>query len=323
MIIAQLSGGLGNQFYQYALARRLAYELKTELKIDKSRVRAFRGEKTQYHNYYRLGAFNIHEVFATPEEIERVRKTGTTPNSPQELENLQGDIYIQGNYAHDERFFASIIDIIRRDFTLKNPLSPNAEAWRQKILSAECSVSMHFRHGDFLKLVSGDIKINPWFNITPIVYYYTCLNILKHRYNTPPHLPTVFVFSDDMPWVKKNLHLDVPTEFVEYCATDDEEWILMSLCKHNIIASSTFSRTAASLNATPDKKIFAPIYTTAEVVQQFMNSLTPAKKDALFKKQVIGVPFDYYNQPKVTPVKSDSFLISNIGVPFGYYNQLR
>ena len=54
-----------------------------------------------------------------------------------------------------------------------------------------------------------------------------------------------------------------------------------------------------------------------------MNSLTPAKKDALFKKQVIGVPFDYYNQPKVTPVKSDSFLISNIGVPFGYYNQLR
>ena len=186
MIIVRLSGGLGNQFYQYALARRLAYELKTELKIDKSRARAFCGEKTQYHDYYRLGAFNIHEVFATPEEIKRVRETGTTPKSAQELENLQGDICIQDYYAHDERFFASIIDIIRRDFTLKNPLSPNAEAWRQKILSAECSVSMHFRHGDFLKHVSGDIKIKPWFNIPPLDYYYTCLNILKHRYNTPP-----------------------------------------------------------------------------------------------------------------------------------------
>ena len=126
-----------------------------------------------------------------------------------------------------------------------------------------------------------------------------------------------------MSWVEENLHLSIPTEFVEGCATDDEEWILMSLCKHNIICSSTFSSTAASLNANPDKKIFAPVASTAEVVQQFMDSLTPVKKDSLLKKGGIGVPFDYYNQPKVTPAKSDSFLIRNIGVPFGYYNQLR
>ena len=288
-----------------------------ELKLDISRVRPYKGDN---HDYYRLGAFNIHEVFATPEEIKSVRETGTTPNSAQELENIQGDIYIQGNYAHSERFFASIIDIIRSDFTLKNPLSPNAEAWRQKILSSECSVSMHFRHGDFLRHVSGNIKIKPWFNITPLDYYYTCLDILKHKYS---HLPTVFVFSDNLPWVEENLHLDVPTEFVDYCATDDEEWILMSLCKHNIIASSTFSRTASSLNANPDKKIFAPVASTAEVVQQFMDSLTPDKKEALLKKGGIGVPFDYYNQPKVTTAKNDSFLVRNIGVPFGYYNQLR
>ena len=97
MVIARVNGGLGNQFYQYALARRLAYELKTELKLDISTTRFLYGEKTKYHDYYRLGAFNIHEVFATPEEIKRVRETGTTPNSSRELGNLQGDICIQGN----------------------------------------------------------------------------------------------------------------------------------------------------------------------------------------------------------------------------------
>lgn len=74
---------------------------------------------------------------------------------------------------------------------------------------------MHFRHGDFAynpKLTAA------CFNITPIDYYCTCIDILKQRYNNM----TVFIFSDNLPWVKKNLHLDVPTEFVEGVETDNE-----------------------------------------------------------------------------------------------------
>ncbi len=312
MVIAQLSGGLGNQFYQYALARCLAHKLNTELKLDLRYVKVLNNEKPRFHIHYRLGAFNILENIATPEEIKHVLETGINPNSPKELENIQGDIYIKGNYAHSERFFSDIIDIIRKEFTLKNPFSPKAEMWRQKILSAECSVSMHFRHGDFAYNplnISNDINKKPWFNITPLDYYYTCMDILKQRYNNI----TVFVFSDNLPWVKENLHLDVPTEFVEGCESDDEEFILMSLCKHNIITNSTFSNCAASLNSNPDKKVFRSIYSTAEVVQKFLGSLTPAKKDALLNAKEIGVPFDYYNQPEITmkPIFSLLLVVNN------------
>ena len=277
MVIVQLSGGLGNQFYQYACARCLAYKLNTELKLFAPGRNDELELKKRFHSYYRLGAFNVPENFATPEEVEQVSKNGVIPPPLPDLKDFQGDILIVKNWMHSEKFFSDIIDIIRKEFTLKNHFSPRAEAWRQKILSAECAVSMHFRHGDFAynpKLITNDISKKPWFNITPLDYYYTCVDILKQKYSNI----TIFVFSDNLPWVKENLRLDVPTEFVEGCETDDEDFILMSLCKHNITASSTFSRSAASLNANPNKKIFSPAPSTAENVRQFIDSLTPEKK---------------------------------------------
>lgn len=65
---------------------------------------------------------------------------------------------------------------------------------------------------------------------------------------------TAFVFSDDLEWVKENLKLDVPMEFVANCESDNEEFHLMSLCEHTIIANNTFSRWAAWLNFNPEKK---------------------------------------------------------------------
>lgn len=301
MVIARLSGGLGNQFAQYVAGRLLAHKLNTELKLDIGGLRILHGEKPRFHAYYRLGAFNIHEVFATPEEIKRVRETGLIVSSPlPNLEELHGDIYMQGQWPRYEGAFIEIIDIVRREFTLKEPFSPIGESWRQKIISAECSVAMHFRHGDFAynpNLISGDIKQRPWFNIMPLDYYYTCIDILKQRYSNL----TAFVFSNNMSWVKDNLHLDVPIEFVEGGASDDEEFILMGLCKHMIKPSSSFSECAVSLNANPDKKIFAPASSTAAGVQQFLNQLTPAKKEAILNtKGWIRIPFDYYNQPEIT-----------------------
>ena len=295
MVIVQLAGGLGNQFAQYVSARLLAYKLGTELKLDITSAPISNEEKPRFHIHYRLGEFNIIENFATVEEIKHVKENGLINKGKlPPLEGLQGDIYMQGQYPRSEESFIDIIDIVRKEFTLKRPFNPKAEAWRQKILSAECAVSMHFRHGDFAynpKLTAA------CFNITPIDYYCTCIDILKQRYNNM----TVFIFSDNLPWVKKNLHLDVPPEFVEGVETDNEEWLLMSYCKHNINPNSSFSECAASLNSNPDKKIFSPRASTASGVQQFLDSLTPAQKDSLLDaKGYIKVPFDYYNQPDIT-----------------------
>ena len=320
MVIVQLAiGGLGNQFYQYAFARNLACKLKTELKIDLSRIKTFNESKhrsAETPTNYRLGAFNIQENFATPEEIKLVKAKGITLRSLQEfqtlepnLKNFKGDIFLQNYWMFGEKYFSDIINVIREEFTLKKPFSPNAEAFKQKIISAEYSVSMHFRHGDFGYNPALHRKDKPWFNITPLDYYYTCLDILKHRYSNL----TVFVFSNNLQWVKENLHLDVPTEFIEGCETDDEEWILMSMCRFNIIPASSFAYSAFSLNSNPKKKMFSLRTSNADGVQKFLKELTPSKKDALLDSVYIGVPFDYDNQQKITmrPIFSLLLVVNN------------
>ena len=315
MVIVELSGGLGNQFGQYVAGRLLAYKLNTELKLDTTNLNTAPEFRKRFHVAYRLGDFNIVENFATPEEIKRVKEKGMSVKNPlPNLDNFKGDIYMRGQWPRQEEYFSDIINIVRKEFTLKKPFSSKAESWKQKILSAECSVAMHFRHGDFAynpNLISQNIKKKPWFNIMPLDYYYTCIDILKQRYNTPP---TAFVFSDNLSWVKENLHLDVPTEFIEGVETDNEEFILMSLCKHLIKPNSSFSEYAASLNANPDKKIFSPRASTAEEVQRFLNALTPASKNALLDtKGWILVPFDYYNQPEIKqrPIFSLLLVVNN------------
>lgn len=190
MVIVRISGGLGNQFYIYAIGRYLAYKLDTELKLD---ISAY-GGKTRLnsrhsHNFYELCDFNIQENFATAQEIRRVKENGLripSQASLSNLENFQGDIFIEG-FVGGEGYFINIIDILRKEFTLKKPLSSVAETWRQKIMNTKCSVSMHFRYGDYAYLPGLDKNgAKPWFNVTPLSYCYTSVEVLKQRYSTPP-----------------------------------------------------------------------------------------------------------------------------------------
>ena len=72
--------------------------------------------------------------------------------------------------------------------------------------------------------------------------------------------PHIYVFSDDPEWARDNLKFSVPTRVVDHNsgAADFEDMRLMSLCKHNIIANSSFSWWAAWLNANADKNVIAP-----------------------------------------------------------------
>ncbi|MBQ3442058.1 MAG: glycosyltransferase [Selenomonadaceae bacterium] len=209
------------------------------------------------------------------------------------LKDFKGDILVTGAIV-DHKNIINIVDILRKEFTLKKPFSPNAEAYRQKILSAECSVSMHFRHGDYAywpNLTQNGTR--PWFNPTPLSYGHACVKVLKELFKNF----TVFVFSDNLQWVKENLHLDVPTEFVEGCESATEELILMSLCQNTITPGSSFSKAAAMLNPNPNKKVLQPLYTTAEKAQEYIRALDTSHLIIRNKNFPVMASEDYINVP--------------------------
>ena len=295
MIISRIGGGIGNQLFTYAAGRRLAHKWNTEFKLDISVYEKLKG------THYDLSALNIIENFATPEEIARLKKfrEGTNLGKEKiawqffpEVLDYPDDLYVSGNWE-DERYFADISDIIRQEFTFKRALGTAAQDWKVKILAAENSVSLHFRHGDFVT----QPQRCPSGAILPLDYYYTCVNILKEQYKNL----TLFIFSNNLQWVKENLRAGLPTEFVEGDGLQDiEELYLMSLCKHNIIAPSTFSWWGAWLNQNPDKKVFMPIPSSDDDKKGYRYSPIRNENSSLDSDRWIRIPFDFNAQASVT-----------------------
>lgn len=261
MIITRLIGGLGNQMFQYALARKLALLNNSPFQLD-----IFSFETYKFHRYI-LKYFNVIENLATEKEIADVKKQGLSrllekikpyyrqsivvekyPTFDQNILKINGNAYLDG-YWQCEKYFNDIRDILLKEFTVKNGLSASALKIGEEINKTE-SVSLHIRHGDYLSA-----KFSDFYEPASIEYYHRAIKKITQKIKNP----IFFIFSDTIEWAKKNLKINYPTIFVSNPAIKDyEELILMSQCKHNIIANSTFSWWGAWLNQNPNKIIIAP-----------------------------------------------------------------
>ena len=98
-----------------------------------------------------------------------------------------------------------------------------------KIKIGENDIMLHVRRGDYTKIEG---------TLLPAEYYLTAVDqiILK----TPPKKGKIWVFSDDIPWCKKELKFEMPTEYVSG-KEDYEELYLMGRFSYAVIANSTFS----------------------------------------------------------------------------------
>jgi len=260
MIIVQIIGGLGNQLFQYAFGRHLAILNNTDLKLD---INAFNVYKL--HNYG-LNHFNIKENIATVKEIKQLktnrlcRKIGWTKSShviegaggafQGHVLSLRGNYYFEG-YWGTEKYFKAITPIIKNDLALKMELTAESRNIANQIVSSN-SISIHVRRGDYVSNPEN-LKI---YNILSPDYYKKVVEFMAKRVSNP-HF---FVFSDDTTWVKENIKLDFPVSYVNHNKADKnyEDLHLMSLCKHNIIANSSFSWWGAWLNDHSDKIVVAP-----------------------------------------------------------------
>ena len=162
----------------------------------------------------------------------------------------KGDVYLDG-YWQTEKYFIDCADTIRHEFSMKEPMGQDAQAVASKISKEPESVSLHVRRGD----VARDAATNPYADIATPKYYERALEYIGAKLKNPH----VFIFSDDPKWVVENIKISFPSTVISgSCIPDYEEVILMSQCRHHIIANSSFSWWGAWLNRNPQKIVIAP-----------------------------------------------------------------
>ncbi len=251
--------------FQYAFGRRIATKNKTPLKLDLSWYDLDPGEDTQ--RQMSLDAFKIKAKTASEKEIRLYRdnKMFRLINKfrPYYKKSLIKDrrkfdsnllktgkrAYLVGDWQ-SEKYFQDIRDTLLSEFTLKDPWSQTAKSVSKKITNSN-SISLHVRRADYV----DNPKYQKIYEELSPEYYDKALEILAKN-NTDIE---IFVFSDDITWAKNNLSFPHPATYVTgEELTDPEEIMLMSLCKHNIIANSSFSWWGAWLNKNPDKLVLAP-----------------------------------------------------------------
>lgn len=273
----RLFGGLGNQMFQYAFGRRLA--------VISGREIAFDVESGFRHDFYgrkfALDAFQMRLIKATDADIplgmgwrspwQGVAKAGwyALPKVWQRLfyersafnydpaalavDHSPGRYYY--GYWQNEGYFLPIQDVLRHEFTLRDPLRPSLQTFLEAMASNR-SVSVHVRrnHGVGQKGVvhvgakefHGDcdasffLKAAEEIGVTAETVYY--------------------VFTDNLAWVKSNLRLPSSCRYVADLGpwSDVEEMMLMAACQHHIISNSTYSWWGAWLGRNPAKIVVAP-----------------------------------------------------------------
>jgi hypothetical protein len=266
--LARLFGGLGNQMFQYACARRLAHGLGSRLKLDLTAFERYGPRR------YALDRLSPSAEVAAAREVEdflrRARVSGRLPRwllrgipglryevfrersfafDPAVLE-LRGNILLEG-YWQSERYFRDIAEVVRREFGLKAAPSAGGAALAARILGSN-AVSVHVRRGDFV----SNPEASRVHGVCGVDYYRRAVELIAGT-ELQPHF---FLFSDDPAWAEENLRLRFPATLVGSAGQEDaaEHLQLMSLCRHHIIANSTFSWWGAWLNPKPDKKVIAP-----------------------------------------------------------------
>lgn len=251
-VVVRIKGGLGNQLFCYAAARRLALVNGADLVVDD--VSGFARDR-RYARQYELDAFRIHGRIARPTErlfpFERLRRgilksvARRRPFSErsyieQETQDfdprlvglrIRRDVYLDGLWQ-GEGYFSDIADLVRTDMHLAHPLSKRCRRLEEAINRAE-SIAVHVRWFDAPDTIEA--------NNVPKAYYERAIAVVETRVKTPRY----FVFSDDPSAARSKLQfLGDRATFVGESGTKNESYEdlhLMSRCRGVVTANSTLS----------------------------------------------------------------------------------
>ncbi len=272
MIIVKISDGLGNQLFQYSFARALKERTGYSVYLDARHINnEDRADMRDWMSNCGKRIFGLHNFqislpiagqselspFTDTEKInlklfrycKELWLTSSIILSEKEIKIIKGrfskrkNYYIYGYFCCQD-YMQEISDILLKELKLKEQLILPESL--ETCMNHEETVSIHVRRGYFLKLGR---------NISDTGYYFAAVHYMKEKIKNPVFL----IFSDDIEWVKNNLPLDDNSIYISEMGFQDyEELILMSMCRNNIIANSTFSYWGAWLNDNPSKLVTAP-----------------------------------------------------------------
>ena len=267
MIVIKVMGGLGNQLQQYALYRKMQM-LGKEAKLDLSwfeernqdQVLAQRKLELRYFKELPMEVCTKKErdSLLGGEDIRGKLRRKLMPQSVRIFRESGmyhpeifgfSDRYLEGFWAC-EKYYADILPELRKEIVFPND---NNEINNQiiKKIKGEMSVSLHVRRGDYLDPENAAL----FGGICTEAYYEAAVRYIRKRC-PDAHF---YVFSDDSGYVKEKYRGSDYT-VVDWNTGENSFWDirLMSCCKHNICANSTFSFWGARLNPNPDKIMIRP-----------------------------------------------------------------
>jgi hypothetical protein len=280
VIIVRLIGGLGNQLFQYALARRLSVRHGLPIKLDVSWYTRPLDPRDPWRRRCDIVRFRIVAEIATPDDLARVGRRRWLRPARRLLDGLDARrpyhrrrrfvepearrftfdaaladldvrraIYLDDGFWQCAQYLQGIEPLLRHELRLRAVPRDEMATYAEEMAGGD-SVAVHLRRGDY---VTAGVK---GFGALPLSYYETAMRELTREVKEP-HL---YVFSDDPEWAHAHFRLDHPTTVisrdVEQSACEDL-W-LMSRCRHHVIANSSFSWWGAWLGQDPRQIVYAP-----------------------------------------------------------------
>jgi len=251
-----ISGGLGNQMFQYALYLVLKRQCRNVI-LDTSLF-----SYTKMHNGYELErcfGFNDLKVKVSRWSILKLRfflKFNFKSFVFEDKLFFDARIfkinrfYLNG-YWQSEKYFSQIQEEIQKIFKFKNIDNKNLKI--SKEIQSSTSVCIHIRRGDYLGNTSYE-------GVCTEEYYSKAIYRMSKEIGEDKDI-IFYVFSDDKHFVNQFINkLNIKSKIIKHNFGKDsyKDMYLMSNCKHNIIANSSFSWWGAWLNNNPNKIIIAP-----------------------------------------------------------------
>ena len=234
--IVKVYGGLGNQLFQYSFALYLRKYSKKEILLDTnefSYIKHHSGlelDKLIFDEFKSISIFNHlkYRLLKSLFKHKYYQQNSNDINKLPSVEEFKNFEYLDGYWQT-----YSMINLIKEE--LLKSLRPSE---LNGVEINEKSVGVHIRRGDYLnskEIYSGNCNTE---------YYKSAVEILEEKIVNPQF----YIFSDDIPWCKKNFEFIKNKKFVDFNSSSFEDFTLLLKFRNKIISNSTFSWWASMLN---------------------------------------------------------------------------